>query len=197
MMRMKKFINEHLNGSEWYFKTEDSYTFLKNIGLKPKLDDVFGRNFPRTGVFFTSFSFWCGGKGTTTAWHTDMEDMIYLYVIKGRKRVRLLSPKFNDSMYPRKKYYLGSLWSEIDFLNPNLKKFPLYKNAVSEISEVTLNAGDALHIPRHWWHCVENLEPTVAITYCSYTHNYTLFALLPEIFRSLRYLFQPNVDSPE
>jgi quercetin dioxygenase-like cupin family protein len=184
-MKLKDFVENHLDKSDYYFKTEDFYDFLEILGLKPKLNAIFSKAFPRNNLFHTSFSFWCGGKGTTTAWHTDMEDKTYLYVIKGKKKVRLASPKFNKNMYPKTKYYFASLWSQVDFLNPDYERFPLYKKV--KIEEVVLNDGDAIHIPRHWWHCVENLEPTIAITYCTYTFPYVFNVMIPEMFRYIYY----------
>ena len=67
-------------------------------------------------------------------------------------------------MYKTNKYFFFSLWSEVDFSNPDYEKYPLYKDV--EIKEIILNAGDGIYIPRNWWHCVENLEPTIALTYC-------------------------------
>jgi len=201
-MSLERFVSECMNGTDWYFKTEDSYAFLEELGLKPELERIFSREFPKEGVIHSSFSFWCGGKGTFTAWHTDMEDMSVLYVIQGKKRVVLAPPIYDNDMYKREKYYLGSFWSEVDFLNPDLTKFPKYKNVKTR--EIIVNSGEAIQIPRHWWHAVENLEPTIAITYCAYTHNYPLFAFPPEILRYIYYcwlkgsvILPPKVDSPK
>ena len=29
------------------------------------------------------------GKNSTTGWHTDMDDLSYLYVVKGKKKIHL------------------------------------------------------------------------------------------------------------
>ena len=47
--------------------------------------------------------------------------------------------------------------------------------------QVILEAGDALFVPRHWWHYVECLEPAVSVnTWIDlvYTYMYVLFTTL-------------------
>lgn len=181
-MTLRTFLDDKI--SEYYFKSEDLYSFLKDIKLKPLLDKIFPSYFPLPNVLYRSYSFWCGGKGTTTAWHTDIEDHSVLYVITGKKKILVAKP--SSDMYPRDKYFLGSLWSQIDFKEPDLDRYPKYKDV--EIKEFLLKAGDALYIPRNWWHCVENLEPTIAITYLSYRLPYLFFGIIPEFIRYLWYL---------
>jgi len=192
---IKDFINDDLVYDKWYLKYEDDYNFFKMIGMEEKFinvcKNVFSSNKSDTSLN-SSVSFWCGGKNTKTPWHTDFDDKCFLYVIHGKKKVKIVKPKYDKNMYKINKYFFFSLWSEVDFSNPDYEKHPLYKDV--EIKEIILNSGDGIHIPRNWWHCVENLEPTIALTYCSYSKDFYKYSSFPEIFRKIYYTyFKPEI----
>jgi len=191
---IKDFIKNDLDDDKWYFKYEDDYKFFKMIGMEKKFKNVCKNvcknvfNSDKTdNILNSSISFWCGGKNTKTPWHTDFDDRCFLYVIHGKKKLKIVSPKYDKKMYKTNKYFFFSLWSEVDFSNPDYEKYPLYKDV--EIKEIILNAGDGIYIPRNWWHCVENLEPTIALTYCSYSKNFYKYCKLPEKIRKIYYTF--------
>ena len=187
---IKDFINNDLDYDKWYFKYEDDYKFFKMIGMEKKFKNVCKNvfNSDKNDKYLNSaLSFWCGGKNTKTSWHTDFDDKCFLYVIHGKKKIRLVKPKYDKKMYKINNYFHYSLWSEVDFSNPDYEKYPLYKDV--EIKEVILNSGDGIHIPRNWWHCVENLEPTIALTYCTYSKKYEKYCKLPEKIRKIYYSF--------
>lgn len=187
---IKDFINNDLSDDKWYLKYEDDYNFFKMIGMEEKFinvcKDVFSSN-KSDKHLNSSVSFWCGGKNTKTPWHTDFDDKCFLYVIHGKKKVKIVKPKYDKNMYKINKYFFFSLWSEVDFSNPDYEKHPLYKDV--EIKEIILNSGDGIHIPRNWWHCVENLEPTIALTYCSYSKDFYKYSNFPEKIRKIYYTY--------
>ena len=83
-------------------------------------------------------------------------------------------------------------YSEVDFMNPDYAKFPNYKKVV--IDEYILNEGDSIFIPQNIWHCVENLEDTLALTYNAFTINYP-FIFLPQYLYSLfKYVIGYKID---
>lgn len=41
---------------------------------------------------------------------------------------------------------------------PDLDRYPLFARALEEAQEAELLPGDAIFIPRNWWHHVEALE---------------------------------------
>jgi len=166
---------------DWYFKTEDEYDFLNIIGIKNNVIKKFDAIFDNyTNILKKDCSFWLGGKGSTTSWHTDIDDLSYLYVIEGKKKIQFISPKFNEKMYERKIFTNGSKWSEIDFKNIDYKKYPKFKDVKVEC--YILNAGDAIFIPKNWWHCVENLDETIGITYKIFRQEY-MFSFIGKFFR--------------
>ena len=170
----KTTLNEYcksMNDMEWYFKSEGDYDFLNIIGIKNIITKEFDKIFDDFfNILFKDCSFWLGGKGSTTGWHTDIDDLSYLYVIEGKKKIHFVSPKFNEKMYEKKIFTYGARWSEIDFKNVDYKKHPKFKDV--EIETYILNAGDCIFIPKNWWHCVENIDETVAITYKIFRHQY-------------------------
>ena len=171
-MKLREYCDA-IEDKELYFKTEDGYDFLKIIGLKQKVSRVFDtflkdeyerdKNTIKDMVVYKDCSFWMGGKGTTTGWHTDRDDLSYLYVLQGKKRIQLVSPEFNGRMYEKKLFSFGARWSEMDFQQVDYETYPLFKDV--PVMTYTLEAGDCMYIPKDWWHCVENLEPTIGITY--------------------------------
>lgn len=179
-INMKDYIKTYLDKPKWYFKTEDSYDFLQEINLRDKIISIFKQYFPHTDSFKERISFWVGGKNTTTGYHTDIEDKMYLYVIKGKKKLQLIDPIYTKNMYSKRVPF--SRWTPINFKNVDYEKYPLFKQV--PIHEIILNEGDALSIPRNWWHCVENLEPTIAITYKVYRPAHIVLTYIPELLRT-------------
>ena len=63
--------------------------------------------------------------------------------------------------------------------------YPNYKDVV--VTEYILNEGDCIYIPKHWWHCVENLEDSIAVTYKIYRSYQTIYTTIAEQFREIYY----------
>ena len=49
--------------------------------------------------------------------------------------------------------------SPFPLLDPDLARFPRYAEAAATAQQATLEPGDAIYIPYHWWHAVDSLEP--------------------------------------
>lgn len=194
-VKLKEYFNTYIKDPNWYFATEDEYDFLKQISLKDDIISIFSNIFDISNNVsnedYKDLSLWVGGKNSITAWHTDIEDTNFLYIIKGKKKVRVVDQKYHDKMYAKNEYYEGALWSDIDFKHPDYKKFPSYKNL--PIQTYILNPGDAIYIPRNHWHCIENLEDTIAMSYKIFKNpSYKLFVQIPEMIRYYYYLYNIN-----
>ena len=180
-------LNIMKNNPEWYFKTEDEYDFLALAGIKNEVveefDDLFNHY---DNIIYKNTSFWMGAKNSTTGWHTDMDDLSYLYVVKGKKKIHLISPKYNDNMYIKKVYTSGSKWSKVNFKDIDYEKYPKFKDV--EIETYILNEGDAIYIPKNWWHCVENLEDSIGITYKLYRPFQAIYTMFLEKARKIYYI---------
>jgi dTDP-4-dehydrorhamnose 3,5-epimerase-like enzyme len=191
VVKCKDYCQQIINQTQspiWYFKSEDNYDFFHLIGIKKKIIEEFDKIFNKSYYLLAkNTSFWMGPKNSTTGWHTDLDDLSYLYVVKGKKKVSLVNPKYNKYMYPQNMFIQGSKWSKIDFKQVDYDKFPDFKKA--KVITYILNEGDALYIPRNWWHCVENLEDTIAITYKLFRYQTVFHTLLEEVRKYYYKLF--------
>jgi hypothetical protein len=52
--------------------------------------------------------------------------------------------------------------SAVDFDNPDLERFPLYRQV--QFQEAILEPGDLLFIPQSWWHYLRALEPSISLS---------------------------------
>jgi len=104
--------------------------------------------------------FWFGPAGTVTPLHHDPVNLI-LAQVSGRKRVRMISPEQTPLMYN----HVG-VFSKVDGENPDLEKYPLYKNV--KIVEFILEPGEAIFIPVGWWHHVKSLEVSISVSFTNF-----------------------------
>ena len=51
----------------------------------------------------------------------------------------------------------------VDIENPDLARFPRLRGVETMVAE--LEPGDALYIPRRWWHHVRTLQESVSANY--------------------------------
>ncbi|XP_076455588.1 uncharacterized protein LOC143290165 isoform X2 [Babylonia areolata] len=66
------------------------------------------------------------------------------------------------NLYPtRIPYEESSVFSLVDLASPDLVRFPRFKNSRPIV--ITLEAGQVLYVPRHWWHYVTCTETAVSI----------------------------------
>ena len=174
-MSIKNYVKNYLDKEQdlYYFKSEDHYDFLLEIGLKTDILNKY--NFGKNG----RLSFWWGNKNTITSFHYDSygfkEDKVIkkihgedfykkayghsiLTVIEGKKKVYIIHPKYSEYLNYSDSLQNGAAWcleqTEDVLNNKNIK-----------YETVILNAGESLNIPMFWWHKIENLDQGIAITY--------------------------------
>ncbi|PNI54194.1 HSPBAP1 isoform 2 [Pan troglodytes] len=106
---------------------------------------------------------WIGSLGAHTPCHLDSYGCNLVFQVQGRKRWHLFPPEDTPFLYPtRIPYEESSVFSKINVVNPDLKRFPQFRKA--QRHTVTLSPGQVLFVPRHWWHYVESIDPvTVSI----------------------------------
>lgn len=104
-------------------------------------------------------SIWIGAATTATC-HFDALDNIACCVA-GQRRFTLFPPDQISNLYPGPLEPTpgGQVISLVDFKNPDLQKFPKFKDALVTAQVAELEPGDALYIPSMWWHHVESLKP--------------------------------------
>ncbi|XP_067995095.1 HSPB1-associated protein 1 isoform X1 [Melanerpes formicivorus] len=106
---------------------------------------------------------WIGTEGANTPCHLDSYGCNLVLQVQGRKRWHLFPPGDTSFLYPtRIPYEESSVFSKVNVANPDLKRFPEFRNTTPHVA--TLSPGQVLLVPRHWWHYVESIDPiTVSI----------------------------------
>ena len=101
---------------------------------------------------------WLGNRVTVPA-HFDESNNIAC-VVAGRRRFTLFPPEQVANLYVGPLDYAptGAAMSLVSFNEPDYKKFPRFKDALSAACIAELGPGDALFIPTLWWHHVESLD---------------------------------------
>ncbi|XP_038604007.1 HSPB1-associated protein 1 isoform X2 [Tachyglossus aculeatus] len=90
-------------------------------------------------------SLWIGSAGANTLCHQDSYGCNLVLQVQGR--------------IP---YEESSVFSRVNVVRPDLRRFPRFTEARAHV--VTLEPGQVLLVPRHWWHYVESIDPvTVSI----------------------------------
>ena len=104
-------------------------------------------------------SIWIGNR-TRIAAHYDLPDNVAV-VAAGHRRFTLFPPEQLQNLYvgPVDFTPAGQAVSLVDFLNPDLEKFPRFAEALQHAQVAELGPGDALFIPSMWWHHIEALDP--------------------------------------
>lgn len=104
-------------------------------------------------------SIWVGNR-TRIAAHHDLPDNLAC-VVAGRRRFTLFPPGEVANLYigPLDFTPAGQAISLVDFLQPDLQRFPKFTQALARAQVADLGPGDAIFIPSLWWHHVEALEP--------------------------------------
>lgn len=104
--------------------------------------------------------FWLGPAGTVTPLHHDDDDILFAQ-IRGRKRFTLFSPGDTPFLYNH-----VAVFSEVDPESPDYGRHPLYRRATPIV--VDLEPGDALFLPRPWWHHVRALDVSVSVSFTGF-----------------------------
>lgn len=75
-------------------------------------------------------------------------------VYKGFKNFSIVSPFHSKYVYPgvgsKGDSKIPENYSPLDFVKPDYKKYPLFKQA--KVYHVMVEAGDCLFLPGIWWH---------------------------------------------
>jgi hypothetical protein len=112
---------------------------------------------------------WLGNR-IRVATHFDQMENIGI-VVAGRRRFTLFPPDQVGNLYmgPYELTPAGTPISMVDPDAPDLERYPRYAEAMRHAQETTLEPGDAIYIPFHWWHAVASLAPINVL--CNYWWN--------------------------
>ena len=115
-----------------------------------------------------------GGAGSKVFMHHDIDwANILHFQFEGKKQCILFAPSETKHLY--KVPYSLITREDIDFDNPDFKKFPALKNAQGYICE--LQHGETLYMPEGYWHYMKYLTPGFSMS----------LRALPRKLKHLRY----------
>jgi hypothetical protein len=154
------------------------------------------------------------GNAVTVAPHFDAADNLAC-VAAGRRRFILFPPDQVGNLYvgPFDITPAGVPVSTVPLDDPDLQRWPRYREALAAAQVAELGPGDAIYIPYLWWHGVQSLERfNLLVNYWWYRdpvaaqHPYgallrachALFGNMPEEHRSAwRSLYEYYVFAPD
>jgi hypothetical protein len=101
---------------------------------------------------------WVGGAVRTQTHHDPDHNLAC--VIAGRRRFVLFPPEQVANLYigPIDRPFPPPL-SLVDATAPDFDRFPKFRLALQAARVAHLEAGDAIFMPKYWWHHVTSLEP--------------------------------------
>lgn len=109
-----------------------------------------------------------GGKDSYTFMHYDIDlANIFHFHFEGKKSCILFDQQQTKYLY--KIPYSLITREDIDFNNPDFKKWPVLKRAKGFIAE--LQHGNILYMPEGWWHYMRYLSPGFSMSLRSVARN--------------------------
>jgi len=102
---------------------------------------------------------WIGNR-IRVAPHYDLMENVGV-VVAGQRRFTVFPPEQLANLYagPFDLTPAGTPISMVDLEQPDLAAHPRFEEAWASAQRATLNPGDAIYIPFHWWHAVDSLAP--------------------------------------
>jgi len=103
---------------------------------------------------------WMGHGGITAGTHYDASPNFFVQFF-GRKTFILSPPSEHFKIHVHPYLHPRARQSQIDFLNPDLNKFPTFTPV--EGYEAILEPGDVLYIPNSWFHRVTAIDVSISM----------------------------------
>ncbi len=150
-------------------RTNDFYITANNSGLNRDSlaglwnDIVLFPDYLRTDDPGNRGFFWFGPAGTVTPLHHDLTNNFMAQVV-GRKLVKLIAPYELPYVYN-----FRHCFSRVDPANPDLEKYPQFRNC--RVIDVILNPGEVLFLPIGWWHAVYGMDISITMTFTGFVFD--------------------------
>jgi len=171
---IKTTLNEYIENyiykktsNNYYFRSDDAYQFLSDIGLDKIILNSFNKHLPF--YLFTQISFWMGPINSYTTFHYDTDHSNLLCLLEGSKLIYIVNPEYHieNCKTIEMNYYSTFDMFDREKINSLIKE--------KKILKIILKKGQILNIPRYIWHAVINLENSIAFTLHYYNHESFLF----------------------
>ncbi len=147
-MGLSAFLNHLLAGGE--------NIAMQGIPISECLPGLSHHNMPPLLQDTVPPRIWMGNHITVPA-HYDKAHNIAACV-SGRRRFTLFPPKQAKNLYVKlDNTPAGAPTSIASRTNPDLDKYPKYRDALTASTSTELEPGDAIYIPAGWWHQVESI----------------------------------------
>ncbi|XP_078485638.1 HSPB1-associated protein 1 [Ciona intestinalis] len=155
-------FNIDLN-NEWvyadYIYVQDLFNGVQDFDV---LDFIQWKDLGFSGNEGTDSAIWIGSQGAHTVCHYDTYGYNLVLQVQGRKRWTLFPPSDSQHLYPtRIPYEESSVFSKVDLQHPGLEEHESFTSCHPHV--ITLEPGDMLLVPQHWWHYVENLGTSISV----------------------------------
>ncbi|RYZ84429.1 MAG: hypothetical protein EOP04_18010 [Proteobacteria bacterium] len=155
-----------------YLGSWDYKRFWPALSHDVGIPNLFGKNLINAFkeiIHFPSTTLFLGHAGTYTKAHTDVYMVgTYLSQIRGSKHIRLCDSFQNNAMHPEMNLFDSHTVS-------------ILGASGHEVYDVILEPGDIVYFPPGWWHQVENLGYSLAIS-----HNFVSEANVPVVEQQIR-----------
>ena len=99
------------------------------------------------------------GNAAKVATHNDPDENVAVVAV-GRRRFTLFPPSAEPDLYmgPHDPTPAGARISMVHVTAPDLDRYPRFASALEVAQEAELSPGDAMFIPRDWYHHVEAID---------------------------------------
>ena len=114
------------------------------------------------GASWHNSNLWIGPAGTIACLHRDLADNLH-GVVSGRKRFTLVAPRQSSLVYPNGLFHSFPNGCRVDVEQPDFNRFPRLRGVETLVAE--LEPGDAIYIPRRWWHHARTLAVSVSVNF--------------------------------
>ena len=112
-----------------------------------------------------NINFWFGPRGTVSPLHTDPRDNLLIQLL-GSKKITLFDANTPNDVICTHEEPLLSNTSKVDLENPDPLKFDKFLQVGHKYrTELTLNEGEILFIPKLTWHHVRSLETSISVSF--------------------------------
>ena len=135
------------------------------------------------GAPWLSAKLWISATGMVSYMHRDLADNLHVQVV-GHKRFTLVSPGQSAMLYPRRLSDSIPNGCAVDIEHPDVERFPRSRSLQPMVAE--LAPGDAIYIPRRWWHHVRTLEASASVNFWWADGVQRLLVVAGDTFKRLR-----------